>query len=30
MEQNASYGGYARLTLSNYQVLSNYGGYIIG
>lgn len=30
MEQNASYGGYARLTMTNYQVASNYGGYIIG
>ncbi len=30
MEQNAAYGGYARLSMTNYQVASNYGGYLIG
>jgi hypothetical protein len=30
MEQNASYAGLSQLTMTNYQVASNYGGYIIG
>jgi hypothetical protein len=30
IEENASYHGFSHLTLTNYQVLSNYGGYIIG
>jgi hypothetical protein len=30
LEENASYHGFAHLTMTNYQVLSNYGGYIIG
>jgi hypothetical protein len=30
LEENASYHGFSHLTLANYQVLSNYGGYIIG